>query len=62
LNYIQLGGHDDRVWSVTWSPDGKELASSSSDKKIIIWSFNQEGLLVVKVEYKYLQIIIASVE
>jgi len=40
-----LGGHDDRIWSLAWSPQGDFLASSSSDKKIIIWEYNPEGKL-----------------
>ena len=32
-----LEGHYEIVYSVSWSPDGKYLASSSADKTIIIW-------------------------
>ena len=32
-----LSGHTDRVWSVSWSPNGNALASCSGDKTVRIW-------------------------
>lgn len=32
-----LVGHQDRVWSVSWSPNGDTLASCSGDKTIRLW-------------------------
>ena len=32
-----LRGHEEYVWSVTFSPDGKFLASGSSDKTVKVW-------------------------
>ena len=32
-----LKGHEDRVWSVTFSPDGKFLASGSYDNTVKVW-------------------------
>jgi WD40 repeat protein len=32
-----LRGHDDVVLRLTWSPDGKTLASTSVDKTIRLW-------------------------
>jgi WD40 repeat protein len=32
-----LIGHTDFVLSVAWSPDGKQLASGSADRTIIVW-------------------------
>ena len=29
--------HDDQVWDVDWSPDGKSLASGAEDGRIIVW-------------------------
>lgn len=33
-----LEGHTDRVWQVSWSPDGNCLASCGGDRSIRIWS------------------------
>ncbi|MBF2098424.1 MAG: hypothetical protein IGQ88_08630 [Gloeomargaritaceae cyanobacterium C42_A2020_066] len=32
-----LRGHEDSVWWVSWSPDGRALASESYDKAIKLW-------------------------
>ncbi len=33
-----LSGHEDTVWYVLWSPEGKTLASVSNDLTIRLWS------------------------
>ncbi len=30
-------GHSDLVWAVTWSPDGKRIASASGDRTVQVW-------------------------
>jgi WD40 repeat protein len=37
---ISLERHTDKVTAVSFSPDGKCLASGSKDKTIILWSMN----------------------
>ena len=36
-----MTGHtEDRVWHVSWSPDGDYLSSCGEDKVVRIWSFD----------------------
>lgn len=37
-NLATLKGHEDRVWCVSWSPNGKLLASCGGDHEVRIWS------------------------
>ena len=38
----EFADHDDRIWSVAWSTNGKYLASCSSDKSIFIYDFDEK--------------------
>jgi WD40 repeat protein len=40
--YPDLLGHKDSILSVTFSPDGKYLASGSRDKTIKLWSLESQ--------------------
>lgn len=33
-----LQGHTDRVWCVAWEPNGRSLATCSSDKTVRLWA------------------------
>jgi len=35
--------HKDKVWSVTWSPDGSRIASCSEDSEFIIWNAHPDS-------------------
>ncbi|XP_054795243.1 WD repeat-containing protein 26 homolog [Prosopis cineraria] len=43
-----LEGHDDEVWFVQFSHNGKYLASSSNDRSAIIWEVGSNGELSIK--------------
>lgn len=33
-----LAEHDDEVWNIEWSADGRYLASGGLDRSVIVWS------------------------
>jgi serine/threonine protein kinase/WD40 repeat protein len=44
-NPAESVGHTNMVWQVAWSPDGKRLASCSSDGSVKVWSIPERKLL-----------------
>ncbi len=44
----RIEGHEDILWSITFSPDGQIIASGSRDRKIKLWS--QNGTLLKTLE------------
>src|SRR5260370_38544222 len=36
-NVFAYRGHSDRVLSVAWSPDGKRIATASTDRTVHVW-------------------------
>jgi WD40 repeat protein/tetratricopeptide (TPR) repeat protein len=45
--YKSLEGHDDVVWSVSFSPDGQTIASVSRDHTIRLWNLKGELLATI---------------
>ena len=40
-----LTGHSGRVYSVAFSPDGKMMISTSSDRTVKLWNFDLDDLM-----------------
>ena len=40
-----LNGHQGWVWSVSYAPDGKTLASADRSGKVILWNFDLDKLM-----------------
>lgn len=49
-----LVGHEDRVWSISWHPSGKILASCSGDKSIRLWREEGESWIFLVVFISFL--------
>ncbi|KAH0468746.1 hypothetical protein IEQ34_001978 [Dendrobium chrysotoxum] len=47
-----LQGHDDEIWFLQFSNDGKYLASSSNDGSVIIWEVHEDGEVLLKCTLK----------
>src|SRR5437868_4495371 len=41
--------HEDRIWCLAWNKQGTLLASSSTDKKVKIWSLTEQNQLQCQV-------------
>jgi len=44
---LTLSGHGDRVFSVAWSPDGKRLATGSSDGALRVYAIDIHDLMAL---------------
>lgn len=44
-----IEGHEDRVWHLSWSPDGKRFATCGEDRTVRIWLVEEEFSLAPKV-------------
>ncbi|MCE2662510.1 MAG: hypothetical protein LW716_06930 [Microcystis sp. 53602_E8] len=43
-----LNGHQDRVWTAAFSPDGKRIVTASSDKTARVWPVENLDRLLVR--------------
>ncbi|KAG2372874.1 hypothetical protein C9374_013081 [Naegleria lovaniensis] len=41
---VQLQGHNGVIFHVEWSDDGKHICSTSDDRTLILWKFNEQPL------------------
>ena len=49
---LSLRGHKDRIYAVSWSPDGKRLASAGFDGLILVWdAVTGDNLLTLRGHY-----------
>jgi WD40 repeat protein len=47
-----LTGHENKVWSARFSPDGQTLATTSDDKTARLWAVNSGQLLHILAGHK----------
>jgi WD40 repeat protein len=45
INLLGEGGHEDEVYSIAWSPEGKTLATGSGDNTIRLWDSKTARML-----------------
>lgn len=58
---MSLRGHQNKIYSIACSPDGKILASGSEDNTLKIWDMNTgKELKTIKVENKFIRFVVFS--
>ena len=47
-----IRAHNERIYSVAWSPDGSRIATGSSDNTVRLWDVNTDQTTLIIADFK----------